>query len=132
LQTWFSVIFFVLLGVVTLLYRFRKESEGNLYLKLLGYFLLGAFTLTVNEFKLPFGFLVFLGIAGLSARPMLNQRIKVQAALLGLLFYLSYALIPVAENYMFERPREIAFTKMGTNVDAIKFTEQAGWAVDPI
>lgn len=100
-----------------LLYQRRQVSENYLFLKLLGYTLLGGFTFSINELRLPLGFVVFL----IFFRPGQNKQIKQLAAYLGLLLYLLQLAVPVVENYVFERPREIP--AMGSNLYTFDFTE---------
>lgn len=92
--------------VVLLMYRYknREEIESNLGFKIVGYYLLGAFTFRINELALPLGFMIFL----LFFRPTRNVPLKQFSAMLGLIMYFAQLIIPAVEEYWFERPREIA------------------------
>jgi hypothetical protein len=111
------VMSLILLGVLVLLYKRPQHPESYLFLKLVGYLLIGGFTLSINALKLPIGFIVVLVFF---LKPKWNREIKIQAALLGFLLYLTQLVYPVAENYLFERPREIPVTEMQSS--AVDFT----------
>ena len=62
-------------------YRKREVDERHLYIQLLGYYLLGAFTIsTTNGFPLPIGFLFSLLL-----KPKTNYITKKKAAKRGLI-----------------------------------------------
>ncbi|WP_337098335.1 hypothetical protein [Paenibacillus sp. YIM B09110] len=72
--------------VVYFIYRKRQEDENGLFLKLLVYSFIGAFSLGLNDIKLPLGFFIGLFIV---ARPnKRNRKSKQYALLFGLLLYL--------------------------------------------
>ena len=95
----------VVLGILFILYRKRQDEEGGLFLKLAGFSFLGAFTFSINDWKLPAGFVICLLML---RRSRTNQSVKQLAALIGLLLYISQFIVPAVENYWFERPRTIA------------------------
>lgn len=89
---WLPILFTVLLIVVlTVFYRKRSESENGLTWKLVGYLLLGGFTLSLNDIRLPLGFAVYWLFF---RKPKPNLGIKHKAALLGLLLYVSQLITP--------------------------------------
>lgn len=91
---WLPILFTVLLVVVlVVLYRKYSEPENGLAWKLIGYFLLGGFTLSLNDTRLPIGFVIYF-LFFQKAKP--NRGIKYKAALLGLLLYVSQLMMPGA------------------------------------
>lgn len=92
-------------AILYLIYRKRQEEEQGLFVKLLGYSFLGAFTFSLNEWKLPAGFLICLFLLGRTQR---NKSVKQWAALFGLLLFFMQFVTPAIENYWFERPRTAA------------------------
>jgi di/tricarboxylate transporter len=62
--------------VLVYLNKNRADEEEFLFIKLIGYYLLGAFRFNFNEFPLPAGFAVYL----LFFRPTLNTETKKIAA----------------------------------------------------
>ena len=106
---------FVIVAFV-LIYRNREEAEANLGYKIVGYYLLGAFTFRLNEYALPVGFVVFL----LFFRPAKNIKAKQHSAYLGLAFYLLQLIVPYVEEYIYEYPREVAASS--SNIYEVQFT----------
>lgn len=110
----------ILTGLVivafVLIYRNREEAEANLGYKIVGYYLLGAFTFRLNEYALPVGFVVFL----LFFRPAKNVKAKQHSAYLGLAFYLLQLIVPYVEEYIYEYPREVAASS--SNIYEVQFT----------
>jgi len=49
---------------------YNLDTESNVQLKIVGYFLLGAFTFSLNGFAFPLGFILFL----LFFRPTKNRK----------------------------------------------------------
>ncbi|MCR2805255.1 hypothetical protein [Paenibacillus soyae] len=72
---WLAV---VVIGIV-LLYKNRTQNEELLALKLVGYYLLGTFYLSLNGLLLPIGFVISLFL-----RPRSNRGVKRAAAIFGL------------------------------------------------
>lgn len=98
------VITLLSIPLLVLAYKKREEDESRLGWKIAGYYLLGSFTLNLNDLALPLGFLLFL----LFFRPVKNRATKQNAAYLGLVLFLSQLIVPAIEEYIYERPREIA------------------------
>ncbi|WP_175986621.1 hypothetical protein [Bacillus sp. Marseille-Q1617] len=98
------ILFMLSFVVVIILYRNSEEEEPYLFMKLLGYTILGAFMLEINRVKLPLGFVVFLlffrGIP-------INAYGKKRAAYLGLTVFLLSVIIPFVEKEWYERPRTV-------------------------
>lgn len=76
---WLAV---AVIGIV-LLYKNRSQNEELLALKLVGYYLLGTFFLSLNGLILPIGFVISLFL-----RPRTNKSVKRGAAVLGLVLML--------------------------------------------
>ncbi|MFF2480737.1 hypothetical protein [Paenibacillus sp. NPDC058071] len=83
----------IVLALLPLLYRRRTSDERGLEWRLIGYTLLGGFTLSLNEVKLPLGFAVYFPFF---SKTKANFAIKNKAALLGLLLYLWQLFMPAA------------------------------------
>ncbi|RBP93092.1 hypothetical protein DFO70_106224 [Cytobacillus firmus] len=64
---------------IYLLFRSRNEEEEHLILKLIGYYLLGTFTFSVNGIVLPVGFIISLFL-----KPRQNRSVKRGSAIFGL------------------------------------------------
>jgi hypothetical protein len=97
-------LFILSIAVVIILYRKSDEEEPYLFMKLLGYTILGAFMLELNRVKLPLGFVVFL----LFFRDIpINAWGKKRAAYLGLIIFLLSVIIPFVEKEWYERPRTV-------------------------
>jgi hypothetical protein len=97
-------LFMLSIVVVIILYRKSDEEEPYLFLKLLGYTILGAFMLEINRVKMPLGFVVFL----LFFRDIpTNSWAKKRAAYLGLIIFLLSVIIPFVEREWYERPRTV-------------------------
>ncbi|CAM3900231.1 hypothetical protein [Mesobacillus thioparans] len=94
----------LLLGSILFLARKKDDSEPYFLLKIIGYFMLGSFAFTVNDFSVPLGFLVYL----LAFRPKLNLRAKRLAAYFGVIaFILTYWILPMVSNEWEGRPAYI-------------------------
>ncbi|MEF3305713.1 hypothetical protein [Paenibacillus sp. GYB003] len=101
---WLPILFTAMLVVVpAVLYRKRSEPENGLAWKLIGYLLLGGFTLSLNDTRLPLGFAVYW-LLFRKAKP--NRGIKHKAALLGLLLYVSQLMMPGIAGVLESRPRD--------------------------
>lgn len=105
--------------VVLLVYRYQKreEIESNLGFKIVGYFLLGAFTFRMNGLALPLGFMIFL----LFFRPAKNVEFKQFSVTLGLVMYFSQLLIPAVGEYWFERRHIVA--GMSNHASQLRFSD---------
>ncbi|MBM7660328.1 hypothetical protein JOC85_001095 [Bacillus mesophilus] len=89
--------------IVSIIYLIRKkgEEEENFSIKIIGYFLLGTFSLNLNQFSLPLGFIVYL----LFFRPTLNVKVKRMAAVFGLVaFVFMNYILPYAIHSYESRP----------------------------
>ncbi|MCI3920734.1 hypothetical protein MO973_10870 [Paenibacillus sp. TRM 82003] len=86
-----ALVTIALILALAKLYRSRTEPEKSLGWKLVGYTLLGGFTLGLNEVKLPLGFVVYKLFLRKSER---NAVVKHRAALLGLVLYASQLVTP--------------------------------------
>lgn len=82
-------IVLIVIGLIVL-YSKRTESEKGLAWKLVGYVLLGGFTFSLNEIRLPLG---FFGYWLFFRKPKPNAGMKHRAALLGLLLYFIQLLV---------------------------------------
>ncbi|MEL3974763.1 hypothetical protein AAEO50_20965 [Rossellomorea oryzaecorticis] len=97
-------LFMLSIVIVIILYRNSDQEESYLFMKLLGYTILGAFMLEINRVKLPLGFVVFL----LFFRDIpINTWGKKRAAYLGLTIFLLSVIIPFVEKEWYERPRTV-------------------------
>jgi hypothetical protein len=74
------IVFAILFGLLIFLYNKREVNENYLFLKLIGYFLLGSFRFNLNGFVIPLGFVISIFM-----KPMDNIKIKKTAAILGLI-----------------------------------------------
>ncbi len=83
---WWPLFNLLLFSLLVILYRRRSTDEAGLVFKIAGYFLLGAFTFNLNNVGLPLGFVIYLLFF---RHPPTNPEIKQQAALLGLVLYIS-------------------------------------------
>ncbi|TNJ62696.1 hypothetical protein FE784_29055 [Paenibacillus hemerocallicola] len=105
-----AVVFAASLLLLVLFYRKRQEEEAWLPAKLFGYSVLGAFTFSLNELRLPLGFAVFLLFV--VARPKLNREAKHRAAYLGLCLFLLQWIAPSLEKSEYERVRIVPAAEM--------------------
>lgn len=117
-----SNILLILLTIIVIvllvfIYKKREETESNLGFKIVGYYLLSAFTFRLNEFPLPLGFIVFL----LFFRPTKNVKTKQSSAYLGLAIFIIQLIIPAVDEYIYERSREVAGAS--NNIFQVSFTK---------
>jgi hypothetical protein len=97
-------LFILSIAVVINLYHKSDEEEPYLFMKLLGYTILGAFMVEINRMKLPLGFVVFLWFF----RDIpINAWGKKRAAYLGLTIFMLSVIIPFVEKEWYERPRTV-------------------------
>lgn len=87
--------------VIFLIYRRREEKEDGLFLKLLGYSFIGAFSFAVNGLKLPLGFLVGLWIVSRPGKR--NKKSKQSALFFGLVLFVWSLAAPAAGEAWYER-----------------------------
>ncbi|TYP79110.1 hypothetical protein [Paenibacillus methanolicus] len=76
----FILAILLILLVLYVLYTKRETNEEMLGLKLLGYYILGAFSITINGLALPVGFALSFFL-----RPKFNAGIKRGASVFGLI-----------------------------------------------
>ncbi|MBT2691129.1 hypothetical protein J7I93_23630 [Bacillus sp. ISL-47] len=76
----FIIIFLLWAAGIYILFRKREEDEHLLFLKLLGYYLLGSFNFSLNGLVLPVGFVISLFL-----KPQQNKSVKRGAAIFGLI-----------------------------------------------
>ncbi|MFC4101436.1 hypothetical protein [Paenibacillus xanthanilyticus] len=76
----FILAILLILLVLYVLYTKRETNEELLGLKLFGYYILGAFSFTVNSLVLPVGFVLSFFL-----RPKTNAGIKRGASIFGLI-----------------------------------------------
>ncbi|HET7627999.1 MAG TPA: hypothetical protein VFK44_06370 [Bacillales bacterium] len=69
-------------GLVSL-YANRQQDERLLFLKLMGYYVLGIFYINLNGFIIPAGVVI-----GFLLKPYMNKKIKRGAAVFGLIMML--------------------------------------------
>ncbi|WP_273851891.1 hypothetical protein [Guptibacillus spartinae] len=100
-----GVFFYLVILILTILiYRKSDEFEPSLMWKLIGYTILGGFSFQFNEWKLPFGFLIYL----LFFRNIkVNAKAKKRAVYLGLVIYVISTIVPWVQTYIYEQPKEI-------------------------
>lgn len=100
------MILYIALPLIALIILYNRHTiqEDHFMLKWLGYYILGAFFLKINQFMIPLGFLIYL----LFLRgPKQNKSLKRNASLLGLLFFVVLFTTPFIEQKWFERTHEI-------------------------
>lgn len=117
-MSYFEVMVFAGMLLVLFIFHYKKgeEPESNFELKIIGYYLLGAFTFKINKYALPLGFLIFLFFF----RPVQNVKPKQISAYLGLVIYLMQLIIPAVGTYMYERPRTVAGSS--SDIYVVSFT----------
>lgn len=115
-----SIVYIVFI-IIGLIYLIRKKSDTEAYfsLKMIGYYILGAFAFNINQIALPLGFLIYL----LFLRPKLNIQIKRQAALLGLIVFIVVQWIMPISGYLWEN-RTINIEQELGSVYTIDFQEE--------
>ncbi|MCA1012221.1 hypothetical protein [Halobacillus halophilus] len=110
----YLILYICQFGIILYIYRKWGREEPYLFLKLLGYSVLGAFAFSINQWTLPLGFIVFL----LFFRdPAWNQLAKRYAAYTGLFVFLTGLIVPPVQNYVYERPRKV---EVAQNLSASK------------
>ncbi|PWW28775.1 hypothetical protein DFO73_10510 [Cytobacillus oceanisediminis] len=76
----FIIILLLWAAGLYILFRSRDEEEDLLFLKLIGYYILGSFTFNLNGLVLPVGFVISLFL-----KPKLNKNVKRGSAIFGLI-----------------------------------------------
>ncbi|MGA9290635.1 MAG: YrzE family protein [Anaerobacillus sp.] len=100
-----GLFFFLLILIVTIfIYRRSSDFEPYLFLKLIGYTILGGLVVHVNEWRLPLGFLASLLFFN---HVKVNAKAKRRAAFLGLIVFIVMTILPWAQTFVFEQPREV-------------------------
>ncbi|MDP4089005.1 MAG: hypothetical protein Q8930_07000 [Bacillota bacterium] len=95
--------FVIIVSIFT--YRnYKREDEGGLIIKLIGYYLLGAFRFNFNTTAIPLGFIIYL----LFFWPYRNRHLKRRMAVLGFAIFIVGLLIPKFQEAYFERQRYVA------------------------
>lgn len=101
-------------GILVFIYWYCDKMEKFIFIKLLGYSLLGGLILRLNGFVIPLGLLIFLGLF----KPSVNRAAKIRAVCLGFILLL---LFPLASEWYFERPVKVAASS--TNVYLLDFSQ---------
>ncbi|MCG8498960.1 MAG: hypothetical protein MJB12_00940 [Firmicutes bacterium] len=73
-------IIVIALGLIYIYKNYKVDEEDMLGLKLVGYYLLGAFRLNLGALPIPLGFIIYL----IAFRPTLNTNAKKYSAYLGI------------------------------------------------
>lgn len=108
----------VVIAVLICIYiKYKAENESYLGMKLIGYYILGAFRLNLNRIALPLGFIIFI----LFFKPKINSSAKRMAAWLGLLIFITGLLVPYISEVYFERTREI--NASNTNLYKVEYVK---------
>jgi hypothetical protein len=94
--------------------KLKSEEENYIFIKIIGYSILGSFKLSLNNFPIPLGFIIYL----MFLRPKINIKSKQISALLGLVIFVFGIAIPYFDNIYFMRTRAIetgpiSFNNMG-------------------
>lgn len=107
-----------LIVIIALLFIYRKykeEDEDLLGFKVIGYYLLGAFRLNINNLALPVGFIIYFSFF----KPKTNSIVKKYSAVLGLIVFFIGILKPFVSDIILERTRDVMISS--TNVYDINF-----------
>ncbi|MGP4069751.1 hypothetical protein [Halobacillus sp. B29] len=116
----YLILYIVQFAIIMYIYRKWGREEPYLFLKLLGYSVLGSFAFTINQWSLPLGFVIFLVFF---REPAWNRLAKRYAAYLGLFLFLTSLIIPPVQNYVYERPRHIDAAKSLAGSEEFNFNE---------
>lgn len=108
----------VILGLI-FIYTRSDRSEDLLAVKLFGYYVLGSFRFNLDNIAIPLGFLIYLVVL----HPKLNTQSKLQAAVLGLTFFMVGIAQPVIDNYFYQLPIEVKTT----SVNLYDYNFQSDW-----
>lgn len=99
-----SITAVFLTAILIIIFKYKSEEEAYFPIKIIGYYLLGAFKLILNKFPIPVGFLIFFLFM---QSPQRNKRSKNLAAFLGLISFLISVIVPAATEAYFERTRHV-------------------------
>jgi hypothetical protein len=98
------ILTLVVIIFLILIYRRSDKNEEFLFLKLIGYYFLGAFRFNFNEFAVPLGFIVYL----IAFRPKINIQYKKVAAVIGLVVFAVGVALPKYNDYLFTKPIKVS------------------------
>jgi hypothetical protein len=100
--------------ILVIWHRSKKESEDHLPLKTVGYLLLSAFFLSINQFHLPIGAVIAFMVL---RRTTKNRTYKLNIIILGILIYLSsfYPLGAAVDDIFY--PKDRMETYLQENMD---------------
>jgi hypothetical protein len=98
---WITTLIF-LIGVIFIIIKMKDDEEDNYWLKIIGYYFLGAFRFSFNKFHVPLGFIIFLAFLQSSEK---NKRGKKYATALGLAALAVALAVPAISESYYERTR---------------------------
>jgi hypothetical protein len=114
---WATTLIF-LIGVIFIIIKMKEDEEDNYWLKIIGYYLLGAFRFSFNKLNIPLGFLIYLAFFQKTEK---NRRGKKYAAALGLTAFVVALAVPAVSESYYERTRVLK--PASTNVYEIDFQD---------
>ncbi len=119
---WFNwiITLFLIASVIFVMVKLKDDKEPYHVLKIIGYYLLGAFRFSFNRIHIPLGFIIFLLFL---RSPAKNQRGKRYAATLGLVAFAVALIVPAIGESYYERTRYVELAT--TNVYEFEF--QSHW-----
>lgn len=85
------------------LYKNKDEAEENIFLKLIGYFMIGAFVIPIKKIILPIGFIIHLIVY----KAEVNRDIKRKSALFGFILIIYITISPTMRQLPYEKSEEI-------------------------
>lgn len=102
-----SIIYSIItIGLFIYIYKkYKVTEEKYLPIKLIGYYMLGAFRFNYNDLAIPLGFIIYLSL--FKNKSKLNKKAKGMAALLGLIVLIVGLITPMISKAYFERIRTI-------------------------
>jgi hypothetical protein len=114
---WTTTVIFISC-IIFIIFKTREDEESNYTLKIIGYYLLGAFRFSLNKLHIPLGFIIYLLILRNAEK---NQGGKRYAAILGFVAFVTALIIPVISQSYYERTR---YVELGTaNIYEFHFQE---------
>ena len=116
----YLILYIVQFGIIIYIYRKWGREEPYLFLKLLGYSVLGAFAFSINQWTFPLGFIIFLLFF---REPAWNLLAKRYAAYTGLFVFLAALIVPPVQNYVYERPRHVEVAQNLSASEEFNFNE---------
>ncbi|WP_432666646.1 hypothetical protein R9X47_09905 [Wukongibacter baidiensis] len=119
---WFDwiITLFLISSVIFIMAKMKDDEEPYYVLKIILYYLLGAFRFSFNQIHMPLGFIIFFLFL---RSPQNNQRGKRYAAGLGLIAFAVALIIPAIGESYYERTRYVELET--TNV--YEFNFQSHW-----